>query len=462
MWQRLQPSLNKPIAGQSLAAFRVVFGLLAVIGGARFLASGWVDQFFGKPTFFFKFLGAHWVSVAPPWAMNLCIWAIIVLGICITLGLFYRLSTVLFFLVFSYVELTDVTNYLNHYYQVSLLALLLCILPLHRTFSLDVWRKPTLRVQHFPAWMVLLLRFQVGVVYVFAAIAKLNADWLLHAQPLNIWLLARTDTPLIGWMLGSFEMAMAMSWIGFLHDLLIVPALLWRRTRVLAYGVLVVFHVATGLLFNIGMFPWIMIVTATIFFPPDWPKAFWQRIRRRDGKSLDNEPDSSQQPTPMPLARWGAVLTSIWCFFHIAFPLRCMAYPGPVLWHEQGMRFAWNVMVREKTGSVTYKVKHAERTREQLVVPNQYLTPYQEKEMATQPDLILQLAHHIAQDYRDQGYTDVEVRVDAIASLNGRRSAPLIDPTVDLTQIEDGFARAHWILPAPTTDPIRLKPATKL
>ncbi len=52
--------------------------------------------------------------------------------------------------------------------------------------------------------------------------------------------------------------------------------------------------------------------------------------------------------------------------------------------------------------------------------------------------------------------------MDALVSLNGRRAAPLIDPAVDLAQLDDGLAPAQWISPAPDGPPIRLRPAREL
>ena len=296
----------------------------------------------------------------------------------------------------------------------------------------------------------------MGVVYLFAAVAKFNTDWLVHAQPLNIWLLSRTDTPFIGSMLGSFDMALLMSWVGFLHDLLIVPALLWRRTRSWAYGVLVVFHIATGLLFNIGMFPLIMILTTPIYFADDWPRRLYRWWR---GVSEHKPPpDTPSTLSAMSeLGRWGVIGVMTWCFIQVAIPARTLAYAGPTNWHEQGMRFSWRVMCRQKRGTVTYRVTTQGRARERLVFPSKYLTAAQEREMAGQPDLILQLAHHIGADFKSRGYKGVEVRVDALVSLNGRRPSRLIDPTVDLLRVHISFFKsADWILPAPKDTPIRL------
>jgi vitamin K-dependent gamma-carboxylase len=461
----LMERLNGSVHASGVVFFRIAYGLIVAVGALRFLAEGWVDAFFVKPTFFFTFDFASWVEVGPPWLMTATVVALAVLGFMVALGLFYRFSIVALVILFTYLELTDVTHYLNHYYQLILLGTLLCFMPVHRFGSLDAKFRPSIRCAEVKVWMVYLLRFQVGIVYVFAAFAKLNSDWLIHAQPLNIWLLARTDTPIIGPLLGSFDVALAFSWLGFLNDLLAVPALLWRRSRPWAYGILLCFHVTTGLLFNIGLFPVIMIATAPIFFRPDWPRSVLNALKRRTRRDRSEEnPSGSSVPTVRsnPLGHMGLVLVAIWCVVQVAIPLRALAYAGPVNWHEQGMRFSWRVMVRKKSGAVTYRVRSRERPRDRLVFPSRYLTAAQEREMAGQPDLIVQLAHHIAADFRAQGLHDVEVRADAMVSWNGRPARRLIDLSADLTKVHISFFKdAEWILPAPTDRPIRLGQAKR-
>ena len=97
----------------------------------------------------------------------------------VAFGYRYRVSITAFFLLFTYVELIDKTTYLNHYYWVSLVSLLMVFMPLHRTASLDARRHPlSSQVRTMPVWVIWTLRAQVGVVYLFGGIAKLNPDWL--------------------------------------------------------------------------------------------------------------------------------------------------------------------------------------------------------------------------------------------------------------------------------------------
>lgn len=450
MRAKLLSALNEPTDAASLAALRVLFGVVMLGSVIRYFANGWIERFYVQPRFHFTYWGFGWVEPLPqPW-LSVLFAVLGVAALCIALGLAYRVATISFFVLFTYVHLLDVSNYLNHYYLVSLLALLLCVLPLHRTWSVDAWLRPSLKSTTLPAWMLWLVRAQVGLVYFFAGLAKLQPDWLLHGQPLGIWLHARTDTPLIGPFLDEHAVALAMSWAGFLYDTTIVGWLLWRRSRPFAYLAVCAFHFMTNVFFNIGIFPVVMTAAATIFFDPDWPRWLWARLRRRAFVPARTEgaPRGS-------LGTLGLAVLSIWVLVHVAMPLRTHLYGGDVLWHDQGMRWSWRVMVREKNGSVLYRVR-LDDDREVRVVPSEYLNRYQEQEFAGQPDLVLQLAHRIAADYRAQGFAHVEVRADAFASLNGRRSARLIDPNADLASIDDGVMPAAWILPAPEGPPIRL------
>jgi hypothetical protein len=449
---RLRVLLTAPVDAAGIAAFRVLFGLIATISAIRFLAYGWVDDFFVKPRFFFKYWGFEWVVVPPAPYVHALFVALAVLGVVVALGLFYRVAIVLLFVGFAYVQLMDKTNYLNHYVLVSLLTLTMSFMPLGRAYGLDGIRRGA-RLSHVPAYCLYLLRFQVGVVYFFAGMAKFESDWLLHAQPLDIWLSARTSLPIVGALFEYRFIAYVFSWAGFLFDTTIVAFLLWGRTRKYAYAVVLFFHAMTSLLFPIGMFPVIMVTAALIFFPPEWPRSVLR---------LPAVPAPAfRVPSRRVFAGWLAVGLTF-AALQIAFPLRRHLYGGNVLWHEQGMRFSWRVMVREKNASITYYVEDPKTGRTWYVRPRDYLDARQEREFATQPDMILELAHAIARDHRARGFGDVRVRVEALVSLNGRRAAPLIDPNVDLTRIEDGVGKAPWILPAPASDPPHLSRLPRL
>jgi len=450
----VQARLSEPVDIAWLGALRVLFGVTMCISMLRSIAYGWVDSFFVTPPFHFKYYGFAWLHPLPRVGMHLVFWSLAGLALLIALGLWFRVAAWLFALGFAYLQLLDVTTYLNHYYLATLLSFLLALSPADRWFSLKARREPAYAREQVPRVWHLLFRFQVGVVYTFAGLAKAHGDWLLHAQPLRIWLASRADLPLLGWMFHFDGVALAMSWAGFLFDSFVIWFLLWRRTRALAYAAVLVFHTLTRTLFPaIGMFSAIMVMVALVFFPAAWPR----RVMRALHVPLPALAPSARDSLGR-VPAWARAAVLVYCLLQLLIPLRFLAYGGDVRWHEQGMRFSWRVMVREKNGSVTFEVRQKSSGKRWLVFPRAYLTRHQELEMSGQPDLMLQLARHIQADYARRGYGEVEVRADAIASLNGRRRQRLIDPDADLTRVEDGFSKAAWILPAPTDPPPHLKP----
>jgi vitamin K-dependent gamma-carboxylase len=434
-------SARRPVDLASLAVFRVLLGLTLCAGLSRFMLEGWVQTQYVQPRFLFRYFGFDFVPRLPESALYFAYCALALCAFCVAIGFCYRLCAALFTVGFAWLQLHDVTNYLNHYYLVVLVSGLMALLPLHRAFSVDAWLRPSLRAQSVPAWMLWLLRFQFGVVWFFGALAKLQPDWLLHAQPMGIWLAARSELPLLGPFLVLPGMAYALSWAGFLFDLTIVPLLLARRTRPFAYAAVLVFHCLTHLFFDIGLFPFLMVVGATLFFEPDWPR----RLVRARPAVL--EPSA-------PTSRWALGAVAAYGAFQLLFPLRHHLYPGNVLWAEEGMRFAWKIMVREKNGSITYHVRDPRSGRAWQVSPFDELEWRQASEMSGQPDLILQYAHHLAETFRSRGLDGVEVRAEAWVSLNGRKSRLMIDPQVDLAAVPPGLLPARWILPSPTEPPL--------
>lgn len=463
-------ALSAPRDAIGLAAFRVMFGALGAVSAARFLRYGWIDELFVSPRFYFQYDFAPFVEPLGRGGMYAVFWTILVSSTLIGLGLLYRLAVATFLASFAYVQLIDVTNYLNHYYLVVLLALWMLFMPLGRAWSLDALLRAHARGRRrgakssselvtdhastwsatFPGWCWVVLRLQVGLVYFYAGIAKLTTDWLVHAQPLDIWLASRTSMPIIGPLLAHRWTPHTMSWAGFLFDTTIVGWLLWRRTRPFAFVVVVGFHALTKVLFPIGMFPFIMIVSATVFFDPSWVRRFVP-ARFQHGAAV-GEP-ATPRSRAHPLFAKGLAYAAVGLLVaQLLLPLRTFLVGGNVHWHERGMRFSWRVMVREKNAAVTYLVENPDTGRRFEVDPRRYLDPRQAREFGTQPDLVLALGRRIARDESAKRGAPVRVFADVIASLNGRPSARLVDREIDLTTLDDS-ALGRWILPAPETSP---------
>ena len=418
---------KRPIA--PLAVLRIAFGAILFISTLRFILKGWIDEFYVKPIVHFPFYGFEWLQPLPATGMHVVFGLMLTAALFITLGLFYKTATALFLLCFTYVELLDKTYYLNHYYFVSVFTFLLLFVPANRSLSLDIRRKPAQKLTHVPAWTILIFQAQLILVYFFAGLSKLTPDWLIHAMPLRIWLPANTNIPLIGPLLDKVWVAYAFSWFGAIFDLTIGFFLLNRKTRPIAYLFVVIFHVLTAWLFKIGMFPWIMIAATLIFW---------------DFKNTDATSINSWTPKRPQLLTLTLIL-----HFTVQFllPFRYLLYPGHLFWTEQGYRFSWRVMLMEKAGTAFFYVKDPLTGKKGEINTRQFLTPFQERQMSTQPDMILQYAHYLENIYQQKGFHNPQITVESYVTLNGSGSRLYIDSTIDLGHQPDNLLPKTWILP---------------
>lgn len=442
---KLQHILFKQVSNAPLIVFRIAFGLLMLFSSLRFIAKGWIEPFYVEPKFHFTYLGFDWIKPLGPTAMYVIFGLMAFSALLIALGYKYRVATISFFVLFTYVELIDKTYYLNHYYFVSLIAFLLCFLPANRRFSIDVRLNNNIYSRTTSAWHMYIIMFQLGCVYFFAGIAKINKDWLLDAQPLKLWLHGRHDALPI---LKEKWIAYFASWFGCLYDLLIPFALIFRKTRPIAYILVVLFHVFTWLLFPIGVFPWVMIICTTIFFSSSFHEKILSHV----------EKGSYSTPTYIVKRNLGItqLLVGLYVVFQIAIPLRFMLYPGNLFWNEEGYRYSWRVMLMEKHGSAQFYIRNKDTGKEFHIDNKDFLSPRQEKQMVTQPDFIIQYAAHLKElhqgktyqfDTIQQTWDNIGVHAKIMVTLNGRPSQLFVAKKHDLTEYKYNLCHRKWIEP---------------
>mgnify|MGYP005854038437 CR=1 FL=1 len=438
--------LSRPVDVASLAAFRVIFGGLLFVAVMRHWAKGGIHDAFVAPRFFFPYPGLDWLKPLPGIGMYVVYAAIGLLALAYAAGAAFRASALALFVLFTYAHLADAANYLNHYHLVSLLLLVTAFLPLNASASVDARLRPSLARATVPAWVLWLVRAQIGAVYFFGGVAKLKADWLLSAMPLKIWLATAGDFPVLGPLLRWPEAPYVMSWLGAAFDLSAPFLLSIRRTRPFAYAVVCFFHLVTARLFQIGMFPWIMMGATLLFFEPSWPRRLSPRLF--EATEHDAGADSGRRSR-------GLALAAAWLAVQLVVPLRHWAYGTDaagtaLLWSEEGYRFSWNVMLMEKTGSAELVARDPKTGAVREIRLRDWLTPFQVKMMSTQPDMIAAFAQHVAREAEERGEPRPEIYADVLVTLNGRAPARLIDPKADLARVDDGpLARRRWVLPPP-------------
>lgn len=444
---------DKQVPSSTLAVYRIFFGALMLFSTLRFLMNGWVYDFYIQPEFHFSYLGFGWIPYPEPIVLYFIFILLIISSISILLGFFYRLNIIIFFIGFTYVELLDKTTYLNHYYFVSLVAFLMIFLPANRYFSLDAFFGFVKPVKTISNGYISTLKFQMGVVYVFAGIAKLESDWLIQAQPLKMWLHTAHHWEFFGPILKQDWVAYFFSWFGCIYDLFIVFFLIHSKTRSVAYSFVIIFHFVTWMLFPIGVFPWVMIVGTTIFLSSQFHDKIISILTKiiaffkfkREFTLFDEPPKFQKQ---------AKILFVVFIVFQLLVPFRYLLYPGNLFWTEQGYRFSWRVMLMEKTGYAEFYIIDKKNKSEWNIENEKHLTRTQEKMMSTQPDMILQYAHYLQEVYSDTTieigskkliFENPEVHAEIYVTLNGRSSQLFVDKRHNLAAIKNDLKHRNWL-----------------
>ena len=441
---KILKQLFSPIDISILVYFRIIFGAIMFWQVLRYFENDWIAKYWIEPTFHFTYYGFDWIRPWPGELMYVHFIGLGILAICILVGFKYRISTTLFFLGFTYIFLLDETQYLNHFYLIIWISFLMIFVPANRAFSIDALRNPSLRTDTVSSWSLWLLRAQIGIVYFFGGIAKLNSDWL-RGEPMRMWIEYRTSFPLLGQFFREEWMVYFLSYGALLLDLLVVPFLIWKKSRWYAFGIVTIFHIMNFQLFNIGIFPWFMIFATLLFFSPNWPRRmvyFFQKVH--DNKQLLHLNKNEKEQTKKIIT----ILFLSFLVIQIAIPLRHHFYPGEVSWTEEGHNFSWHMKLRDKESSYIafYAIDPTTGEIWEINTSND-LTDRQYEKMSTRPDMILLYAHHIADELRQEGYDQIEIRVAAYTLLNNREPQLLIDPSVDLAAQTRTLLPKTWILP---------------
>ena len=443
----LKTYLSKNYSASPLIIFRIGFGFMMLYSIIRFWSKDWINTLYLQPKFHFTYYGFEWVKPLG----NLTYLLFFICGLSalfVALGFKYRVAIITFFLSFTYIELMDKTTYLNHYYFISILSFLLIFLPANSSFSIDSYlKKKSYRL--VPKWSIDAIKFLISIVYVYAGLTKINSDWLFKAMPLKIWLPSKYDLPFIGETLMQQNwFHYAMSWSGMIYDLTIPFLLFYKKTRWFAFGLVVFFHVFTGILFPIGMFPYVMILSSLIFFEA----GFHQKIILFLKRILNYFFKLKQKIVVKEIYNFKhqkitIIVLSLFFIIQLFLPFRYALYPNELFWTEEGYRFSWRVMLMEKMGYTNFKITNS-KTGIFFYVDNQdFLTPLQEKQMSFQPDFILEYAHFLGDHFKSKGHKNIQVFVESYVALNGRLSQPFINKNIDLYQQKETFNPKEWILP---------------
>jgi hypothetical protein len=428
--------LFKPVDNSPLVLFRMAFGLLISLETGGAIATGWVKRTLIDPPVTFPFFGLDFLQPLPGNGMYVYFGVMAVLGLLVMVGLYYRASIIGFTVLWTIVYLMQKNSYNNHYYLLVLLCFLMCLVPAHASHSIDAYRKRQ-QVDYCHTWCIWIFIAQIGVVYTFAAIAKLYEDWL-NGLTVKVLLASHRHTPVLGTLFDErwFQLFIAYSAIAF--DFLITPLLLWQRTRTAAFIASLFFHLFNSYVFQIGIFPYLAIAFTLFFYPPATLRNvfFWQ-------------PQAPTLPSIATSPSWRlTIFLATYLLIQIALPLRHYWIEGDVLWTEEGHRHAWRMMLRSKSGRLVLRVKDVETGKQWSVRPSEHLTRKQARGVAVYPDMLYAYVQFLKRRYAQEGHTHIEIYAAVSqVSVNRRPYRRLVDGSVDLAAVKwNYFGHNAWIL----------------
>ena len=128
-----------------------------------------------------------------------------------------------------------------------------------------------------------------------------------------------------------------------------------------------------------------------------------------------------------------AVVLIIYFIWQLALPLRHTLYYGNVFYAEKARRLSWRMMLRYKTGNVTFQVTDTSTDSTWKVTPTDYVKAKQARSMAGKPDMIWQFAQYLKKEYQKEGFDNLQIHAFSKVRLNKGPYKSLVDSKVDLT-----------------------------
>ncbi|MDC6350307.1 HTTM domain-containing protein [Zeaxanthinibacter sp. PT1] len=430
--------LFQKIDNSPLIIFRIFFGILISVECYGAILTGWVRRTLVEPEFTFSFIGFEWLQPLPGNGMYIYFFVMGTLGLLITLGYRYRWSMIAFTIMWTGVYLMQKSSYNNHYYLLILISFLMCFFPASRSHSFDARRNPEIETDSMYAYVKWIFVFQLLIVYTYAALAKCYADWLDHSF-IEILMRSKKSYPVIGESLQHPFVIQSIRIFGIAFDLLIIPALLWRKTRVFAFICAIFFHLFNSIVFQIGIFPYLALAFTVFFFDAETiRKLFFPGKVAYSLKDIRIPNRSS----------WMLIGGIVYFTIQVLLPLRHHFFKDNVLWTEEGHRLSWRMMLRSRSGNISFKVVNKRSGESTTISVEDYVTRKQKRMLATHPDFIWQFAQRLKKEYAAKG-EDVAVYANALVSVNGRPMRRLIDPNTDLAAEKWSHLQHHdWILPS--------------
>ena len=427
-----------PVNNAPLIIFRIIFGFLLAYHFSSSIFNGAVYKNFIQPAFTFTYIGFEFLQPLPGNGMYFYFGLMAVLAVLVMLGAWYRIAITGFAVLWTILYLMQKSDYNNHYYLMLLLCWIMVLMPANRLCAVDVKRKAVPEASYCSYYCLWIFMAQMTVLYFFAAVSKIDSDWF-SGKFIEIQFSRLSTHRILGIFYGQQWFRLLVCYGGFIFDLLIIPLLLWKKTRNYAFVFSILFHLFNSFTFRIGLFPYLSIALNLFFLDARLVHRFFFRLHQ-----------------PIKRAKTGIVSSrgrmiilyslGIYLFLQVIIPTRSWFFPGNVFWTEEGYRLSWKMMMRTKSGKLHFKITDPVTHTTWIEDPANKFNLSQMMWLSISPDIIWQYAQRLKKEYAQKGMNNVQVYAVGSVRLNRSSPMPMIDSTVDLAAVKwMPFRHSAWL-----------------
>ena len=466
--------LFREVNASSLGILRLLFGFILLEDFVNF--HSYFYSYLEPSEFYNTYEFFHWVKMMPKYLLDIFFYGAITSCLLFALGIHYRLNACITFFSWTYIFLVDKGHYNNHFYLVTIILFLFCIVGGDRWGALSKNKKTTV-----PYWHVLIFRWQIAIVYFYGGIAKIHGDWM-NGFPMRYWLEAISNKypEFIQPIFHTNWMALAFSWSGLVFDLFVPFLLLSKKWRYWTIFPVVAFHTINDFTWEIGDFPTIMLASTPIFFASNWADVFYKKYAANKllisailggailaiihgyfiqedlfkstnfyiklcsypillylflSRNKEKDTAIDLEPVFLKQKKSSLFLLIAWFSFQLLFPFRHWLYQGHPSWTGEGHLFAWRMMLVDSVDAWRMKVIVPETGEELPIALNQYVNYRQYRKMRRTPKSFLRFAHHIKEKVEANGVKNPIIKMEIWKSVNNRAPRLLNDTTLNYATV---------------------------
>ena len=424
-----QKILFKQISPQSIGIFRIILGVVLFFECQRLLQSMQIYYVNVDMHFYWQLLKN--VPTLSLTQYQTIVYAMYGLSVMVVLGLWSRIAIFFYLSGYVYFLVLDASYYNNHYYFLALLMFIYIVIGTGDNWASIRFKWNKKHNATIPYWNLFLLKTQVFLVYLIAAIVKLNVDWLSTNTMRAVYKYSSDYKSFKTWMNEDF-FAYFFTFTGILFDFF-VSILLWvPGVRLFLIPFILIFHGINTTALQIGIFPYLMASATLLYFRPDFPAQMYQKARELLGKNV--LPHSNVSPLETATGRKKNKLivfgVTTYIMLQALLPFRHFLIPGTVDWSGEANNFAWRMKIGLKY-IPKFEVYVYNKNTGKEYKPDLFINTHQYQILALNPVRTLQVADHVA-SLIDLPRDSLDIFVKFEVFMNDHPPSKIIDDKVNM------------------------------